>query len=164
MSTIAANRSATLSSVAGNPPRTLHGAGISAESVGVNSGLALIRIVTGLVFFAHGAQKVFVYGLDGVAESFTTIGIPFGAIAGPLVALAELLGGLALILGFLTRAAGFGLVPVMLGALFLVHLPPGFFLPNGYEFVLLLAALAAGFGMMGGGAYSADALIARRRN
>jgi putative oxidoreductase len=163
MNTIAANRSAGLSSVTHNP-RAAYVGTEATDSVRLNSGLALIRVITGLVFFAHGVQKVFVYGFGGVAELFTSIGIPFGAIAAPVVALAELLGGLALILGLFTRAAGFGLVPVMLGALFLVHLPAGFFLPNGYEFVLLLAALAAGFGMIGGGTYSADAVIARRRD
>jgi putative oxidoreductase len=51
----------------------------------------------------------------------------------------------------------------MLGAMFLVHLPAGFFLPNGYEFVLMLAASATTLAITGAGRYSADAVIARRR-
>jgi putative oxidoreductase len=129
-----------------------------------DAGLTVLRIVTGITFMAHGGQKLFVYGLDGVAGGFAQMGVPFPGITGPLVGFVELFGGLALIAGLLTRLAGVGLTAVMLGALFLVHLPAGFFLPNGYEFVLVLAASATTLAITGAGQFSLDALLARRQS
>jgi putative oxidoreductase len=126
-------------------------------------GLAVLRVTTGAIFVAHGAQKLFVYGMDGVAGGFAQMGIPFPALVGPMVALLEFFGGLALIAGLLTRLAGAGLAINMLGAFLLVHLPAGFFLPNGYEFVLLLGASAIALTLSGAGRYSVDALLGRRR-
>ena len=126
-------------------------------------GLTLLRAVTGTIFAVHGAQKLFVYGLDGVAGGFAQMGVPFPGVMGPLVGFVELFGGLALIAGLLTRLAGVGLTAVMLGAMFLVHLPAGFFLPNGYEFVLILAASATALAITGAGRFSLDALLARRQ-
>jgi putative oxidoreductase len=127
-------------------------------------GLALIRIITGLVFAMHGGQKLFVYGFEGVTGAFTQMGIPMAAVAGPAVALLEFFGGLALILGLLTRFAGLGLAINMMGALFFVHAKAGFFMPNGYEFVLTLLAAAAALTVAGAGPYSLDALLASRSN
>lgn len=128
-----------------------------------DAGLTLLRAVTGVIFAAHGAQKLFVYGFDGVAGGFAQMGVPFPGIMGPLVGFVELFGGLALIAGLLTRLAGVGLTAVMLGAMIMVHLPAGFFLPNGYEFVLMLAASATTLAITGAGRYSLDAGLARRR-
>jgi putative oxidoreductase len=125
-------------------------------------GLAFIRIITGLVFAVHGGQKLFVYGFEGVTGAFTQMGIPLAAVAGPAVALLEFFGGIALIVGLLTRFAGLGLAINMLGAIFFVHAQAGFFLPNGYEFVLTLFAAAASLAIAGAGRYSVDALIAAR--
>lgn len=66
-------------------------------------------------------------------------------------------------LGLFTRVAGLGLAAVMLGALVIVHLPAGFFLPNGIEFVLTLLAAAGALALTGPGAYSLDALFRGRR-
>lgn len=129
----------------------------------LDAGLSVLRAITGTIFTAHGAQKLFVYGFDGVAGGFAQMGVPFPDVVGPLVGFVELFGGLALIAGLLTRLAGVGLAAVMLGALFLVHLPAGFFLPNGYEFVLMLAAGATTLAITGAGRYSLDARMARRR-
>jgi putative oxidoreductase len=129
----------------------------------IDSGLALLRIISGIVFTAHGAQKLFVYGFDGVAGGFAQMGVPFPGLMGPLVGFIEFFGGLALITGLLTRVAGIGLTAVMLGAMAMVHLPAGFFLPNGYEFVLTLGASATTLAITGAGRYSLDALLARRQ-
>jgi putative oxidoreductase len=126
-------------------------------------GLAVLRVTTGAIFVAHGAQKLFVYGLDGVAGGFAQMGIPFPALVGPVVALLEFFGGLALMTGLLTRLVSAGLAINMLGAFLLVHLPAGFFLPNGYEFVLLLGASAIALTLSGAGRYSIDAVLGRRR-
>jgi putative oxidoreductase len=91
------------------------------------------------------------------------MGIPLAGVVGPLVAFLELLGGAALILGLFTRVTGIALAGVMLGALVLVHLPGGFFAPEGVEFVLTLMAGAIALALTGPGAYSLDAALARRR-
>ena len=127
-------------------------------------GLLVLRILTGVVLAAHGGQKLFVYGFAGVTGAFGQMGIPMPEIAGPAVALVEFFGGLALIVGLLTRLAGFGLAVNMLGALFLVHLKAGFFLPNGYEFVLTLFGATATLMLTGAGRYSLDALVTSRRS
>jgi putative oxidoreductase len=125
-------------------------------------GLAVLRVITGTIFVAHGAQKLFVYGFDGVAGGFAQMGVPFPAVVGPMVGLLEFFGGLALITGLLTRLAGVGLAVDMLGAILLVHAKAGFFLPAGYEFVMMLAASAFTLTFTGAGRYSIDALMGRR--
>jgi putative oxidoreductase len=129
----------------------------------INIGLTLIRLVVGVIFIAHGGQKLFVYGLDGVAGGFAQMGVPFASFMGPFIGFVEFFGGIALIVGLLTRLASFGLFATMLGAMILVHLPKGFFAPAGIEFPLSLAGSALLLTITGAGAYSIDALIARRR-
>ena len=129
----------------------------------LDAGLSVLRAITGTIFVAHGAQKLFIYGIAGVGGGFAQMGIPFPSVVGPLVGFVELFGGLALIAGLLTRLAAAGLTANMLGALFLVHLQAGFFMPNGYEFVLLLAGVTSALVLTGAGEFSLDAIIGRRR-
>lgn len=129
----------------------------------LSAGLAALRVIVGAVFLAHGAQKLFVFGLGGVAGAFGGMGVPLAGIAGPAVAFLEFFGGIALLLGLFTRAVSFLLAGVMLGAIVFVHLAGGFFAPEGVEFVLTLFAAAVAFAITGPGGYSLDALRERRR-
>ena len=134
----------------------------SASPRQLDLGLTMLRTVTGAIFAAHGAQKLFVFGFDGVTGAFGGMGVPLPGIVGPATAMLEFFGGLAMVVGLLTRPVAVALSVAMLGALVVVHLPNGFFLPNGYEFVLALFGAAATLGITGAGAWSIDGLIARR--
>ena len=129
----------------------------------IDLALLLVRLAVGAIFIAHGAQKIFVYGFAGVAGSFGQMGVPMPGIMGPLVAIVEFAGGIALVLGLLTRLAAIALAIDMLGAMLLVHLAGGFFLPAGVEFALLLFLACLALAIAGAGAISIDNSIAGRR-
>jgi putative oxidoreductase len=130
--------------------------------------LAVLRLVLGIVFFAHGAQKALGWfggpGFSGTMQMFTQSGIPpFLAV---LAIAAEFLGGLGLIVGFLGRIAALGIMVNMAVAILTVHLPHGFFMNwtgnqtgEGFEYHLL--ALALGFAILikGSGAFSVDYFV-----
>jgi len=125
-------------------------------------GLLMIRLALGAIFIAHGAQKVFTYGMGNVGDMFGEMGIPLAGVMGPVVSLFELAGGVAIILGLLTRPVSVGLAATMLGAIFFAHLSAGFFAPDGYEFPLMLLAAAAALVSTGAGKWSVDAALEKR--
>jgi putative oxidoreductase len=125
--------------------------------------LAVLRVVVGGVFVAHGLQKLLVFGLGGLAGFMAQQGIPLPYPSAVAVTAAELLGGLALTAGLFTRLAALPLAFSMLVALVAVHLKGGFFLPSGVEYTLVLFAASLAFALAGPGAWSVDGLLARRR-
>ena len=129
----------------------------------VDIGLTILRVVLGAIFIAHGGQKLFVYGFAGVAGAFGQMGVPAAGFVGPAIALIEFFGGIAVALGLLTRLAALGIAFTMIGAILLVHLPAGFFAPNGIEFPLALLGAATTLVVTGAGRYSLDGLVVRRR-
>ncbi len=127
--------------------------------------LTVLRLVLGVVFFAHGAQKLLGwfggYGFHGTMGFFEHLGMP--APVAFLIICTEFFGGLGLIVGLLTRIAALGIGVEMIGAIFLVHLPNGFFMNwygtqkgEGFEYHLLAIAMAATLLLRGAGKFSAD--------
>lgn len=129
----------------------------------------VVRLALGVVFVAHGGQKVLGWfggpGLRGTIAGFKGMGIP--PAASTLAAFTEFLGGLALIVGLLARPAAVGLVVIMLVAVAKVHARHGFFLNfagtpgkgHGIEFNLALIAMALSIVIGGAGVLSVDRAI-----
>lgn len=125
-----------------------------------------LRIPVGIIFAAHGAQKLFGwfggYGLEGTGQWMASIGLAPGYLMALLAGGAEFLGGLALIVGLLVRPAGAVLAFAMLVAIFSVHIGNGLFMSNnGYEFALALLAVAVSLMVSGAGRASLDAVLAQ---
>jgi putative oxidoreductase len=127
-------------------------------------GLLIIRLVIGLLFIGHGAQKLFGwfggYGLKGTGGWFDSIGMKPGVTMALIAGLTELLGGILFALGFLTPLAGIMIAGTMVIAIFKVHAPNGLWATaNGYEYNLTLLAVAIGIALIGPGQYALDALL-----
>jgi putative oxidoreductase len=129
----------------------------------VDLALLILRGVAGIIMFMHGYQKVFQYGFAGVSQGFAGMGVPMPGIMGPFIALLELIGGIALILGVLTTVFAALLAADMVGAIVLVHLFKGFFIPEGYEFALSLLGACLALALAGAGRYSVDRALGGRR-
>jgi putative oxidoreductase len=128
--------------------------------------LTILRVVVGIVFLAHGLQKLFLVGFGGVAGMMEGLGVPAPGLFAVILTLVELLGGLALILGLFTRIAAIPLAVDVLVATLTVHLPNGFFaIPNGgYEFTLVLLAASIALAVAGPGEAALDRLLTMRTN
>ncbi|MCH8498645.1 MAG: DoxX family protein [Marinobacter sp.] len=132
------------------------------------AGLAL-RIPAGIIFAAHGAQKLFGsfggHGLEATGQWMSSIGLEPGFLMALAAGTAEFFGGLALLLGVLTRPAAAVLAITMVVAILAVHIGNGLFMSNnGYEFGLSLLAISVALAIRGGGAVSVDRWVAQRVN
>lgn len=117
-------------------------------------GLAVLRVVVGIVFAVHGYQKLFTLGIHGVAGMLGQMGIPLAGFFAVVVTLVEFVGGILLLLGVSTRIAAAFIACDMIVAILAVHLKNGFFNPRGFEFPLTLLASAICLMLAGGGALS----------
>ncbi|HTH78150.1 MAG TPA: DoxX family protein [Ramlibacter sp.] len=130
-------------------------------------GTLALRIPVGIIFAAHGAQKLFGwfggYGLAGTGQWMDSIGLAPGVLMALLAGGAEFFGGLALIAGLLVRPAAASLAAAMTVAIFTVHIDKGLFVEkNGYEFALALLAVTVALVFSGAGRGSADRVLSRR--
>ena len=115
----------------------------------------LLRLTTGVLFLIHASLKIFVFTPAGTAQFFESIGLP-AALAYVTIAW-EVAGGLALILGIFPRLVAIAMVPVLLGALFTVHLANGFFFSNpngGWEYLAFWIAAQVALALTGDGAFA----------
>jgi len=131
--------------------------------------LFILRVVLGIIFFAHGAQKVLGWygghGLKGTVGFMASMGLPVPIAY--MVCFFEFLGGIGLIVGFLTRLAALAIAVVMVGAIATVHWKNGFFMNwelkpgkgHGIEANLAFLAMALAILLDGAGLLSIDALI-----
>lgn len=131
--------------------------------------LLLLRLALGVVMFPHGAQKVLGWfdgpglaGSMGLLHGMMHIPIPFVVLA----IAAEFLGSLGLMVGLLGRVAAFGIATEMLVAVLMVHMPNGFFMNwtgkqpgEGFEYHLLVIAIAVVIMIRGSGAFSLDGML-----
>ncbi|MFU2489213.1 DoxX family protein [Thauera sp. WH-1] len=127
-------------------------------------GALALRIPVGIIFAAHGAQKLFGWfgghGLEGTGQWMASIGLAPGYLMALLAGSAEFFGGLALIIGLLVRPAAAVLAIAMLVAIFSVHIGNGLFMSNnGYEFGLALLAVSVSLMLSGAGRASIDAAL-----
>lgn len=123
-----------------------------------------LRLIAGIIFTAHGAQKLFAwfggYGLEGTGQWMDSIGLSPGLTMALLAGSAEFFGGLLLVVGFLTRPTSFVLAITMIVAIFSVHINNGLFISNnGYEFGLALLAISLTLLIQGGGRHSVDSIL-----
>ena len=130
----------------------------------MDTGLLVLRVVVGLVLVGHGAQKLFGWfgggGLSGTAGFFRSVGYWPPRLMAGFAGVAELVGGLSLAAGFMTALAAAAIIATMLNAGVAVHRRNGpWVVDNGYEYPLVLGAVAASLGFTGAGAASLDAWL-----
>jgi putative oxidoreductase len=125
--------------------------------------LLIARIGLGVVFIAHGWQKLVTNGVDGTAGFFASVGVPLPTVSAWLATLVELVGGGLLVLGLAVPVAGLLLAVDMIGAWLFVHRGSGVFVADGgWELVLALGVGSLVLAAVGAGRYSIDHLLGSR--
>lgn len=133
----------------------------------VDVGLFVLRLALGIIFIAHGGQKLFGWfggqGLEPTVAGFARMGVP--APLAYLTAFTEFFGGIAVLIGLLSRLGALGIACVMLGAIVLVHAKNGFFMNSpggaGIEFTLALFSMALAILIAGPGKIALSDLESR---
>ena len=125
---------------------------VTSDRTAVDISLFILRAVVGIIFMAHGAQKMFgAFGGEGLEATVTKFGSPLGY----LVAVGEFFGGVGMFFGFLSRFSAAANIVIMIGAIVTVHGGNGFFLANrGFEYNLALIGLLLPILLCGPGSYS----------
>ena len=128
--------------------------------------LLVARVAVGVVFIAHGWQKISGGGLSGTSDGFASMGIPAPTLSAAFAIGTELVGGVLLVLGALVPLVGALLVVNMIGAWVFAHADSGSFFvaEGGPEYVLTLGAAALVLAALGGGRLGVDGLLAGRRS
>lgn len=127
-------------------------------------GLLLFRLIVGVVFIAHGWQKLQDNGFGGQADAFEGMGIPAPAVAAAFAIIVELGGGILLLLGLLTPLVGVLLFVQMLGAFIYVHAGMELFVDaGGWELIAVLGFGSLLLAIVGAGRFSLDWLVAGRK-
>lgn len=126
-----------------------------------------LRLIAGIIFAAHGGQKLFAwfggYGLEGTGQWMASIGLTPGYLMALMAGSAEFFGGLLLLFGLLTRPTALVLAFTMIVAIFSTHINNGLFMSNnGYEFGLSLLAISVALMLQGGGKFSIDNMISSK--
>ena len=127
-------------------------------------GLTVVRILVGIIFVAHGSQKLFGafggYGLEGTGQYMASLGLTPGYLMALLSGSAEFFGGLGLVVGLLARPAAVVLAATLVVAILSVHISHGLFMANnGYEFALALLGGVIAVLIEGAGKFSVDQKI-----
>lgn len=120
----------------------------------------IARIGLGIVFIAHGWQKLNTNGLDATKAFFESVSVPLPGISAYFATFVELVGGIALVVGIFTPIIGILLFLDMLGAFIFVHSDFGVFVSeNGYELVLALGVASLLLAAVGAGRFSLDGVF-----
>ena len=134
------------------------------ESMSLDLGLLIVRVLFGAAIAAHGAQKLFGwfggYGLKGTGGFFDSLGFKPGIVFAAAAGLSEFVGGLLLVIGLFTPFGASAILAAMIVASVSVHLKNGFFVQNnGFEPAFLYGAVALGIALTGAGTYSIDSQL-----
>jgi putative oxidoreductase len=132
-------------------------------ATGTDWGLLLLRLTLGIVFMAHGSQKLLgAFGGHGLSATMHMM----GPVLGFLVSIGEFFGGLGILVGILSRFSAAAIAVIMLGAIVTVHMKNGFFMNwmgtqhgEGFEFHLLVIGMCLLLVLSGPGRLSATALL-----
>ncbi len=129
----------------------------------IDVALLILRLIFGLTFAAHGAQKLFGwfggYGIAGTGGFMESIGLKPGKFHAALAGLAEAVGGLFLAAGLLTPVAAFLITATMLVAIAKVHIKSYWVTQNGWEYNLAIITVAIAVALIGPGSYTVLNLV-----
>lgn len=124
--------------------------------------LLIFRAVLGVVFVAHGFERMFITGIVETTGQFSALGIPQPKLSAYVVSAAELFGGAFLVIGLLTTLMAGALALLMLAATYFVHLTEGFFIHNnGMEYTIVLMVSLLMIVVFGSGRASLDGVLSR---